>query len=111
MKSNWSYPTTVWTGENRVNDIPEACLISKIKNPLFVTDKDLITLSMTVQIIENLKQVFRDIKIFSNFSGNPFGKNITEGVDLYNKNECDGVIAFGGGSALDVGKGLSLIHI
>ena len=59
MKSNWSYPTTVWTGENRVNDIPEACLISKIKNPLFVTDKDLITLSMTVQIIENLKQVFK----------------------------------------------------
>ena len=109
MKSNWSYPTTVWTGENRVNDIPEACLISKIKNPLFVTDKDLITLSMTVQIIENLKQVFKDIKIFSNFSGNPFGKNITEGVDLYNKNECDGVIAFGGGSALDVGKGIAFM--
>ena len=109
MKSNWSYPTTVWTGENRVNDIPEACLISKIKNPLFVTDKDLITLSMTVQIIENLKQVFRDIKIFSNFSGNPFGKNITDGVDLYNKNECDGVIAFGGGSALDVGKGIAFM--
>ena len=39
MKSNWNYPTTVWTGENRVNDIPEACLISKIKNPLFVTIK------------------------------------------------------------------------
>ena len=109
MKSNWNYPTTVWTGENRVNDIPEACLISKIKNPLFVTDKDLITLPMTLQIIENLKQVFKDIKIFSNFSGNPFGKNITEGVDLYNKNECDGVIAFGGGSALDVGKGIAFM--
>ena len=47
MKSNWNYPTTVWTGENRVNEISEACLVSKIDNPLFVTDKDLITLPMT----------------------------------------------------------------
>ena len=109
MKSNWNYPTTVWTGENRVNDISDACLVSKIKNPLFVTDKDLITLSMTVQIIDNLKTIFKDIKIFSNFSGNPFGKNITEGVDFYNNNDCDGVIAFGGGSALDVGKGIAFM--
>ena len=109
MKSNWNYPTTVWAGENRVNDISDACLVSKIKNPLFVTDKDLITLPMTIIIIDNLKKIFKDIKIFSNFSGNPFGKNITEGVDLYNINDCDGVIAFGGGSALDVGKGIAFM--
>ena len=107
MKLNWNYPTTVWAGENRVNDISDACLVSKIKNPLFVTDKDLITLPMTITIIDNLKKIFKDIKIFSNFSGNPLGKNITEGVDLYNVNDCDGVIAFGGGSALDVGKGIA----
>ena len=109
MKSNWNYPTTVWTGEGRSADLPEACLISKIKNPLFVTDKDLVTLPMTIKTINNLKKVFKDICVFSNFSGNPFGKNITEGVELYNKHKCDGVIAFGGGSALDVGKGIAFM--
>ena len=109
MKSNWNYPTTVWTGEDRSVDLPEACLISKIKNPLFVTDKDLVTLPMTIKTINNLKKVFKDICVFSNFSGNPFGKNITEGVELYNKHKCDGVIAFGGGSALDVGKGIAFM--
>ncbi len=109
MKSNWNYPTTIWTGEDRSIDLPEACLLAKIKNPLFVTDKDLITLPMTVKIVDNLKNVFKNISIFSNFSGNPFGKNITEGVKLYNKYKCDGVIAFGGGSALDVGKGIAFM--
>ena len=109
MKSNWNYPTTVWTGEDRSADLAEACLIAKINNPLFVTDKDLVTLPMTTIVINNLKKVFRDISIFSNFSGNPFGKNISEGVELYNKYKCDGVIAFGGGSALDVGKGIAFM--
>ena len=109
MKSNWNYPTTVWTGEDRSADLPEACLVAKIKKPLFVTDKDLVTLPMTIKTINNLKKVFKDMSIFSNFSGNPFGKNITEGVELYNKHKCDGVIAFGGGSALDVGKGIAFL--
>ena len=109
MKSNWNYPTTVWTGENRSVDLNKACLVVKIKKPLFVTDKDLVNLPMTIKIIKNLKKDFRDIKIFSNFGGNPFGKNITEGVELYNNSKCDGVIAFGGGSALDVGKGIAFM--
>jgi alcohol dehydrogenase class IV len=109
LKSNWNYPTTIWTGESRSTDLPEACLVAKIKNPLFVTDKDLITLPMTIAIINNLKKSFKNINTFSKFSGNPFGKNIIEGVELYNKSNCDGVIAFGGGSALDVGKGIAFM--
>ena len=109
MKSNWNYPTTVWTGEGRSADLPEACLLANIKNPLFVTDKDLVTLPMTIKTIDSLKKIFKDINIFSKFSGNPFGKNIKEGVELYNKGKCDGVIAFGGGSALDVGKGIAFM--
>ena len=109
MKSNWNYPTTVWMGENRSDDVVDACLISKIKKPIFVTDKDLINLPITIKIINKLNQFFKEIKVFSNFSGNPFGKNIIEGVELYNKNNCDGVVAFGGGSALDVGKGIAFM--
>ena len=109
MKSNWNYPTTIWTGENRSTDLPEACLVAKIKNPLFITDKDLITLPMTIKTIKNLKKNFKNMNIFFEFSGNPIGKNISEGVKFYNKNKCDGVIAFGGGSAIDVGKGIAFM--
>ena len=109
MKSNWNYPTNVWVGEGRSSDLMDACNLSKINNPLFVTDKDLISLPMTVEIISNLKNVLGKLDIFSEFTGNPTGKNITEGVKIYNNNSCDGVIAFGGGSALDVGKAIAFM--
>ena len=64
---------------------------------------------MTVEIISNLKNVLGKLDIFSEFTGNPTGKNITEGVKIYNNNSCDGVIAFGGGSALDVGKAIAFM--
>ena len=60
---NWNYPTTIWTGEGRSTDLPDACIVAKIKNPLFVTDKDLVTLPMTIKIISDLKKVFKDINI------------------------------------------------
>ena len=109
MKSNWNYPTNVWVGEGRSLDLIEACNVSKVRKPLFVTDKDLVSLPMTLEIIANLKNSFSKIDVFSDFTGNPTGKNITEGVKIYNNNSCDGVIAFGGGSALDVGKGIAFM--
>jgi len=109
MKLNWNYPTTVWVGENRVNDLFIGCETLKISNPLFVTDKDLIDLSMVKEIIFKLKKNFRKISIFSNFSGNPIGENVEEGVLEFKKNKCDGVIAFGGGSGLDVGKAIAFM--
>mgnify|MGYP001362032744 FL=1 len=109
MKSNWNYPTTVWVGENRVSDLSEACKNLSIKRPLFVTDKDLVNLSFVKKIISLNSKKFDEFSIFSNFSGNPFGENVDEGVSLFNKKKCDGVIAFGGGSALDVGKAIAFM--
>ena len=109
MSVNWNYPTTVWIGENRIDDLSLACKELYISNPLFVTDKDLVSLPMTVEIISNLKNSFSKLNIFSDFTGNPTGKNIIEGVKIYNNNSCDGVIAFGGGSALDVGKAIAFM--
>jgi alcohol dehydrogenase class IV len=109
MKSNWNYPTNVWVGEGRSLDLIEACKVSKVRKALFVTDRDLVSLPMTLEIIENLKNSFGKIDVFSDFTGNPTGKNITEGVKIYNNNSCDGVIAFGGGSALDVGKAIAFM--
>ena len=109
MKSNWNYPTTIWVGENRCKDLNTACENLHIINPLFVTDKDLINLPMVKSIISNLKKKFHKLSLFSNFSGNPIGENVDEGVKVFNENKCDGIIAFGGGSGLDVGKAIAFM--
>ena len=109
MKTNWNYPTSVWVGEDRIKDLSEACKNLKISSPLFVTDKDLINLEMTKTIILEVKNKFSNLAIFSNFSGNPIGENVEEGVLEFKKNKCDGVIAFGGGSGLDVGKAIAFM--
>ena len=109
MKINWNYPTSVWVGENRIKDLTEACKNLSISSPLFVTDKDLINLDMTKKIILEVKKKFSNLTVFSNFSGNPIGENVEEGVLTYKKKNCDGVIAFGGGSGLDVGKSIAFM--
>ena len=109
MKINWNYPTSVWVGENRIKDLTEACKNLSISSPLFVTDKDLINLDMTKKIILEVKNKFSNLTVFSNFSGNPIGENVEEGVSMYKKKNCDGVIAFGGGSGLDVGKAIAFM--
>jgi len=109
MITNWNYPTYIWVGENRVENLSHACNNLKISTPLFVTDKDLINLDMVKNIILELKKNFNNLSIFSNFSGNPYGENVEEGVLEFKKNKCDGVIAFGGGSGLDVGKAIAFM--
>ena len=109
MKINWNYPTCVWVGENRIKDLSQACKNLDISSPLFVTDKDLINLDMVKNIILELKKNFKNLSIFSNFSGNPLGENVEDGVNEFKKNKCDGVIAFGGGSGLDVGKAIAFM--
>ncbi len=109
MKSNWNYPTTVWVGNNRIIEINSACKSLKIKKPLFVTDKDLAGLDFVKNIIKIIEKEFKNLNIFSNFSGNPNGDDVDKGVKEFKKNNCDGVIAFGGGSGLDVGKAIAFM--
>ena len=106
---NWNYPTTIWVGKDRIKDLYLACSNLKIQNPLFVTDKDLINLPMVKEVISKIKNRIDNIAVFSDFSGNPFGENVEEGVKEFKKNNCDGVIAFGGGSGLDVGKAIAFM--
>ena len=109
MKINWNYPTSVWVGEDRIKDLSQACKNLKISKPLLVTDKDLINLDMVKNVISEIKKNFNNLSIFSNFSGNPNGENVEKGVSEFRKNKCDGVIAFGGGSGLDVGKAIAFM--
>jgi alcohol dehydrogenase class IV len=105
---NWNYPTTVWVGNNRIKDLEKACIEIKTTKPLLVTDRDLINLEFLKDLINDLEKRFQ-LYIFSNFSGNPTGENVDEGVEVFNKNNCDSVIAIGGGSALDVGKAIAFM--
>ena len=105
---NWNYPTTVWVGKNRAKDLGKACVEIKTLKPLLVTDKDLINLGFIKDLVNDLEKKFK-LSTFSNFSGNPTGENVDEGVEVFKKNSCDSVVAIGGGSALDVGKAIAFM--
>ena len=109
MKTNWNYPTTMWVGENRINDIAEACNNLGITKPLFVTDNGLAETDIVKNTLKILKDNQISIELYSNVVGNPTGTNVTEGANYFKKNSCDGVIAFGGGSGLDVGKAIAFM--
>ena len=105
---DWGYPNTVWFGNGRIKDLPKACKILDIKNPLFVTDKDLAKTKMVEETLEINKRAKLPTIIFSDLKGNPLGSQVKKGVDAFKSGNHDGVIAFGGGSSLDVGKSIVL---
>jgi len=105
---NWGYPNTVWFGNGRIKDLPKACKVLGIKNPLFVTDKDLAKVKMVEDTLEINKRVKLPTAIFSDLKGNPLGSQVKKGVEVFKNGNHDGVIAFGGGSSLDVGKSIVL---
>jgi len=107
--SNWNYPTTVWFGEGRIKDLHIACKNLGIKKPLFVTDKNLAKTDLVKKVIEDNSKKSLSINVFSNIKGNPVGSNVDEGVKIFKKGNHDGVIAFGGGSGLDVGKAIAFM--
>ena len=109
MKTNWNYPTTMWVGENRINDIAEACKNLGITKPLFVTDKGLAETDIVKNTLKILKDNQISVELYFNVVGNPTGTNVTKGANYFNENSCDGVIAFGGGSGLDVGKAIAFM--
>ena len=105
---DWGYPNTVWFGNGRIKDLAKACKILDIKKPLFVTDKDLAKTKMVEETLEINKRANLPTVVFSDLKGNPLGSNVKKGVDAFKNGNHDGVIAFGGGSSLDVGKSIVL---
>ena len=107
--SNWNYPTTVWFGENRVIDIDKALEQLSIKKPLIVTDDALVKLPITDLLKKSLEKKNIPYELFSDVQPNPTGENVQNGVKAFSEGGCDGVIAFGGGSALDAGKTIAFM--
>ena len=103
---NWNYPTSIWFGLNRIREIQKACNDLNIKNPLIVTDPGLLQTDIINKINNSLNQ---STEIYSNVQSNPTGQNVEEGVMQFNQNNHDGVIAVGGGSGMDTGKGIAFM--
>ena len=104
---NWNYPTLIWFGLNRVNEIQIACNNLHIINPLIVTDKKKKKTDIITKLINSLN---KNTNIYSEVQGNPTGSNVMNGVNIFNSKKHDGVIAVGGGSAMDVGKGIAFMN-
>ena len=102
--SNWNYPTSVRFGAGRIAELADACKAHGIARPLFVTDPGLAGLPMTQMAVGALKAAGLGVAVFSDIRANPVDGNVEAGVQAMRAGLHDGVVAFGGGSALDVGK-------
>ncbi len=100
LKANWNYPTTVWAGPGRIAELPAACAQLGIERPLLVTDQGL----RDAPMVRSALALVSGAGLFGGVRGNPIAANIEEGLGVYRRGGHDGVIAFGGGSALDAGK-------
>ena len=103
---NWNYPTNVWFGVDRSKQIQAACDSLNIKNPLIVTDPGLLETPIIDQINGELSS---KTNVYSDVQGNPTGTNVNNGVKVFLEGNHDGVIAIGGGSGMDAGKGIAFL--
>jgi alcohol dehydrogenase class IV len=104
LTSNWSYPTTIWFGAGRIAELAAACHQAGIKKPLLVTDKGLADLPITQNALASLAGAGVEAALFAEVDPNPTEINMEAGLQAYKAGQHDGVIAFGGGSGLDLGK-------
>ncbi len=104
LVGNWSYPTAIKFGAGRIKELPEACAAAGMKRPLLVTDKGLAELPITTATLDIMEAAGLGRGLFADVDPNPNEKNLEAGLAAYKAGGHDGVIAFGGGSGLDLGK-------
>ncbi len=109
LVANWSYPTAVWFGAGRVSELPAACAAAGITRPLLVTDRVLADMDITRRALDSLEAAQLGRGCFSEVDPNPSDHNVAAGLAVYREGGYDGVIAFGGGSSLDLGKVLAFM--
>ena len=103
---NWNYPTPIRFGAGRVAELPQACAELGISRPLLVTDPGIMAVG---SMVADAAASVPGCVVFGDVQGNPTEKNVMDGVAAFKENDCDGVIVFGGGSAMDAGKCVALM--
>ena len=109
LRGNWSYPTNMRFGPGRIAELADACKTLGMTRPLLATDPGLAELPMVSDAATANRTAELPTAMFADIKGNPVGKNVDDGVVAYRAAGCDGVIAFGGGSALDAAKAIALM--
>ena len=104
ITANWSYPTAIRFGAGRISEIADACASAGISKPLLITDRGLASMDITTKTLDLLEEAGLGRAMFSDVDPNPNEKNAEAGVRAFKEGGHDGVIAFGGGSGLDLGK-------
>lgn len=107
--ANWNYPTNVKVGRGRIAELADLCKSMGMQAPLLITDPGLAALPMVQNVVDDIQRAGLRCAIFSAIKSNPTEGNVTAGVDYYRQHDHDGVIAFGGGSALDAAKAVALM--
>lgn len=107
--ANWNYPTNVRVGAGRIGELAGLCKSMGMQSPLLITDPGLAALPMLKAVVENLNDAGLNCGLFSAIKSNPTGENVEAGTEYYKQHQHDGVIAFGGGSALDAAKAVALM--
>jgi alcohol dehydrogenase len=110
FKMNWSYPTAIRFGAGRIAELAEACAVAGMKKPLLVTDRGLANLPITQNALDVLEGAGMGRTMFAEVDPNPNEKNLEAGIAAYKAGGHDGVVAFGGGSGLDLAKMVAFMH-
>ncbi len=109
ISANWNYPTNIRAGAGRISELADLCKQMGMHAPLLITDPGLAALPMLQSVIDSVNNSGLECGLFSNIKANPTGENVDDGVNYYRQHKHDGVIAFGGGSALDAAKAVALM--
>ena len=102
--ANWSFPTSIRFGAGRIAELADACKAAGMARPLLVTDQGMRDLPITRDALEHLLKSGLSASLFSDVQSNPTDLNLEAGIDAFKAGDHDGVVAFGGGSGLDLGK-------
>jgi len=105
LRANWSFPTRIWAGPGRIAELGDACAQLRMRRPLIVTDRGLLEHPM----LRSAQTMLAAAALFGEVKGNPTGSNVEAGLAAYREGGHDGVVAIGGGSALDTGKAVAFM--